>query len=250
MAGRLPTSQRAHPDHDQRECTSLVYEAQRDGVPNMLTRSVATLLIGTVAAVSLSAAPALGHSPARFYPDKYDKHHRRLKVYFTTDVPGGSFEARLLDGMRQWNNVGAKFKFLPQTTPRLFAPPHRCDRFPGGKHPGGRVEYQPLPAGVAGFTPQCKQRGKNRILFFVMYLNSTEKWYSGTADAPADRTDVWSIATHEFGHGTGFVGHFPRGGSLCGNSSAQQTMCQPYFQGTERQRTLESHDVHTFNGAY
>lgn len=216
---------------------------------SMLTRLVVVastvillLLVGT--------GSALAHSPARFYPGKYDTHHRRLKVYLTTDVPGGSFEARLIDGMRQWNDLGGNFRLLPQAHPRLFAPPRRCDRFPGGSHPGGRVEYTPLPTGIEGFTPRCKKKGDNRILFFTMYLNSTESWYSGTGDAPASRVDVWSIASHEFGHGTGWVGHYADGGTLCSNNSQEETMCPQYFSGTERMRTLGPHDAHTFRGAY
>jgi hypothetical protein len=35
-----------------------------------------------------------------------------------------------------------------------------------------------------------------------------------------------------------------------GNSSSRITMCSSIYTGTERQRTVAGHDIHTFNDAY
>ena len=75
-------------------------------------------------------------------------------------------------------------------------------------------------------------------------------WYSGTGDAPANDVDTWSVASHESGHATGFYGHLEYPSSICQNDSSMRTMCPVYHDGTERQRTLEDHDYHTFENAY
>jgi hypothetical protein len=75
-------------------------------------------------------------------------------------------------------------------------------------------------------------------------------WYTGTGDAPDCCFDVWSVATHEWGHMTAFFGHFDEGGSICPDDSSRHTMCPTIKAATERQRTLELHDYHTFEAAY
>jgi hypothetical protein len=72
---------------------------------------------------------------------------------------------------------------------------------------------------------------------------------------PAGRPDLASVATHEFGHASGWAHHYDDagvdpGGLICGNNSGQATMCATHYKGTARQRSLQTHDVHTFKAAY
>jgi hypothetical protein len=68
----------------------------------------------------------------------------------------------------------------------------------------------------------------------------------------ASRSDLRSVATHEFGHATGWSPHLddaqPR--SYCGNVPYQQTMCKTNYAGTTWQRTLGARDLRIFRGAY
>ncbi|HEX7169063.1 MAG TPA: hypothetical protein VF230_18945, partial [Acidimicrobiales bacterium] len=67
--------------------------------------------------------------------------------------------------------------------------------------------------------------------------------------------DVWAVASHEFGHVTGWGGeHYtpaPDAGVLCDEGSQQKhTMCPGIATSNQRMRTLEAHDIGTFNNAY
>jgi hypothetical protein len=83
----------------------------------------------------------------------------------------------------------------------------------------------------------------------MIHFDTSKPWYTGVGDAPATKYDLWSVSTHEFGHVTGFgmneaPDHFT--GTIC----PEQTMCGAASFGSENQRTLDTHDIHTFQGAY
>lgn len=40
-------------------------------------------------------------------------------------------------------------------------------------------------------------------------FDAAEDWYARTGNAPDDQPDLWSVATHEFGHAMG-AKHFKR----------------------------------------
>jgi hypothetical protein len=91
----------------------------------------------------------------------------------------------------------------------------------------------------------------SRRLSFNIEIDSADysTAYFGTRTPPSTRWDFWSVMTHELGHAMGF-GHLPGRESICRNYSGQNTMCPTYYPGTTRVRSLASHDLHTFDGAY
>jgi hypothetical protein len=89
-----------------------------------------------------------------------------------------------------------------------------------------------------------------------MQLDFAEAWWNeNDSNVPAARLDSESIATHEFGHAAGFgVGgnvpnHFESDGTIC-TGQPVQTMCPSFLFGSSYWRSLEGHDIHTFQGAY
>jgi hypothetical protein len=76
-------------------------------------------------------------------------------------------------------------------------------------------------------------------------------WYVGTGTPPLLQYDLWSIATHEFGHGTGWVGHwntpYP---AQCPGNGTDQTMCGTYYQANTFWRSLGTSDIETWHSAY
>jgi hypothetical protein len=82
------------------------------------------------------------------------------------------------------------------------------------------------------------------------------QWYrkADPDGIPNRRLDLQSVATHEFGHATGFYWHFndpgmnTGTGHVCngGATQADETMCQGLNRGTTEKRTLSDHDLHTF----
>jgi hypothetical protein len=86
-----------------------------------------------------------------------------------------------------------------------------------------------------------------------MKVDSAELWYAGTGATPNNHVDLWSIALHEAGHMTAWVHHldeFEYDPECATHDEFRPTMCKEYLLGTVRGRTLESHDVDTFDNAY
>lgn len=92
--------------------------------------------------------------------------------------------------------------------------------------------------------------------------NSSKTWYDGAGDAgdgdlglggscvfSACEFDFWSVASHEFGHTWNF-GHFSEDDAVCPNNDSRHTMCPNIYMGTERQRSLESHEISSFHAVY
>jgi hypothetical protein len=74
---------------------------------------------------------------------------------------------------------------------------------------------------------------------------------------PDGRIDLWSVASHEFGHAAGWTGrHYgkdedPERSSICNSGNVnRQTMCSIIYTGSESVRTLGRHDRHTFRRVY
>jgi hypothetical protein len=108
---------------------------------------------------------------------------------------------------------------------------------------------------ILGDTFDCPTTGTGSISKFWIRFdrdNASEfHWPGHTADDPPDGTyDGWALAAHEFGHATGFDGHIGSSTTYCDGSLDHHTMCPYILSGYARQRTLEVHDVNTFQSVY
>jgi hypothetical protein len=86
----------------------------------------------------------------------------------------------------------------------------------------------------------------------VRFDTSNRTWHVGSSSAPSGTSDFRGIAAHEFGHSTGFDGHFPNGGGTCASSptTSDNTMCSTFSGTGYHWRTLGSSDIAEFQAAY
>ena len=91
---------------------------------------------------------------------------------------------------------------------------------------------------------------------FRIKFNEDTPWYKDNGDPSNGQWDAISVAAHEFGHATGRTiggdgsGHFLESSTYCPADSGRHTMCPSTFDGTSWQRSLEAHDIDTFQNAY
>jgi hypothetical protein len=90
---------------------------------------------------------------------------------------------------------------------------------------------------------------------FDVVFNSALKWNMDHTKAPTiAQGDLYSVASHEFGHGMGHWTHWDQGpaadAKICVPGPTIHTMCSTHYPGTTSQRSLATHDVHTFTDAY
>jgi len=76
-------------------------------------------------------------------------------------------------------------------------------------------------------------------------------WHQGSSTSvPSNSYDLRSVLIHEFGHASGFAGHFSHSSITDCTGSDRNTMCSGLPKGTSYKRSLESHDKHTIANAY
>jgi matrixin len=211
-------------------------------------RAVATvLLFMSCTLASMSLRNATGHTAGTFYTDgKWPSNNLTVEWRFVSDFPSGTKRDRAQDGKQRWNAQSQPMSFNFESGQSDYAP------FPASSCPSQEqkdaLHYGPIDGanGVLAERFYCKS-GANWYTFQIKYDNA-ESWYSGSGTPGSSEYDFWSVSSHEFGHATGWRGHFDAGSTECG--SPHHTMCPTISQGSTSDRFLEVHDQHTFDNAY
>ncbi len=213
--------------------------------------------------LGLGGGVANAHPAANWYPTKWGPASLPIINWkFHTGFPTGAFRTRVLDGAGKWNAVQATaFTFTKLSTDNAqgYSVPANCASAPYMQEENV-VYYRSI--GAFGVTGTCMNSQGNIKYALVSFDSTGQNWYTGTGDPGAAQIDAHSVASHEFGHFTGFSGHFTTP-DICPivnpvNLDAWQTMCDgvvvltPFADdlGVKFRRTLEAHDKHTFDGAY
>jgi len=237
--------------------------------------SLLAALVASAAVVGvLAASAAAAHFSVNYYKDGvYNRDldaNGAFTYRFDSGFPGGRFRYRTNSGSRQWVRADGRGLFRG-----LLSRENDIDssKTPGGKVCPGpkrdgrynglvywlKLDGTPVKNNTLATVKRCfyvDETGKPiELASFFMWFDSSEPWYNGTGNAPSARVDMWSVATHEFGHASGFGygkrrQHFSRQMSFCGDVKSQESMCPVYFSGSERQRTIGWRDRHAFRAAY
>jgi hypothetical protein len=213
--------------------------------------SKVALLAASIAAVALLAPEASAHSGSSLFHGTWSASSRSaVPIYAESSLTGVAL-SRVLAGAKTWDNLGESLDFVSKGTKNLSRNP--CDRAVRGQN---LVRMGPLDGRGKDLAMTTVCRSGSTIVRFVTVFDSAEPWYTGTSTSvPRGRPDLWSVATHEFGHGAGWANHFDDPGiglgtGICGNILGQHTMCATHYSGTARQRSLGPHDVDTFRHLY
>ena len=220
-----------------------------------LHRRRAIALCSLALACVIITTTALGHS-ASTYPRKRPADNYRIDVHFNKSVPGGRTRSRIIDGAKVWNRLGRLHVFVPHR--KAISNHEACPDRDGdviGVVKWTRIDGDPEENDVLATNTNCKFASgpdKGKLSGFTQVYDSAQgSWYRGTGNAKPSRTDIWSVASHEMGHATGWRGHFKEEDeALCPSDPSRHTMCENTLRGTEMQRTPARHDKHTFKRVY
>jgi hypothetical protein len=211
----------------------------------MSTTVRVALVAAAAALLAALAGPAAAHPAGDFYVAKWPGS---AETYgYTPSVPSG-WRGAIDNGATAWSKVkGATLDIVHGADHASNYTYSTCSSGKTGVHAanlGG-------PNGTLGVTYTCwsgSQITQSNVVF-----DTSENWYTGTGTPSGSQADLWSVATHEFGHSTGFGQGAPNGhfsGSICTSNSKQQTMCPSHTLGSTWQRSLATHDKHTFTAEY
>lgn len=214
-------------------------------------------------AIAIWAPPSNAHSAADYYPS-YWQRDTSVNWRFEAGFPTDAYRSRVKDGIAQWNNLNQTMSFVQQAEANYsFSPLASCP----SNYQQNAMWWQLIDGkgGIYASTNRCFYNdGSNELYSANVVFDKEENWYTGTGDADDGfffciildcEIDVWSIASHELGHAAGFAGpydngHFDSNAPICEDNEDQHTMCPFYVRGSERVRTLEEHDWHTFSNRY
>ena len=219
-----------------------------------------SLLVPLVAALALPAPPVEGHAAGKFYGAEWID--RRVEWRFDNDFPRsrGARKA-VLKGSRQWNRAGARLGFRREERDREAGELDPCGQ-PRGTNfvQWGRIDG---PGGRLAVTATCTfgtGTGTREMYSFQMKFDSAESWHKDPSTQPEiGETDLWAVASHEFGHAGGRItggpdgeGHFGENSRFCPAllNERRHTMCPSNDFIGVFMRTLARHDIHTFRNAY
>jgi hypothetical protein len=221
---------------------------------------LAGLILGLLTALG---APVNAHSAANWYPLKWGAASLPAINYkFHTSV-GSAFRNRVEDADARWDAVQPSaftFNRLATDNPQ----PYSGSTVPCQNAPYAQEENVVYYRGISAFgeTARCANAQGNIKWTLVSFDSTGQSWYTGTGSPGSNQIDAFHTATHEFGHFTGFSPHFTAqdtcNTTLPLNLATWQTMCDAVQilspvgdeLGETFRRTLETHDKHTFDGAY
>lgn len=221
-----------------------------------MRRRAVLILSGALGVLMLTSTPvSADHAPS--YGPSWQTYILPIR-HFTPSVSAGQWRDRISNGMDQWNALGETLQYRTSVTDKSNRDPrtscagdgiitmHRFNLDGGG--------------GLAGFSGYCYfpsgGTSVGRQSAWIIF-DSSEEWCLGTGDCydgvagtgvGAD-VDLWSIASHEWGH-VGALGHYLGTDTVCGNNDSHATMCPSTRPGTERDRSLQSHDSASYRLRY
>ena len=118
----------------------------------------------------------------------------------------------------------------------------------------------PQDGEALGVTTYCVfANHPNTLYWFKIKMNTDAPWAWGSETLTFAKYDLQSAIAHEFGHATGRAkggvgsGHFGESWDVCPdypNNGNRHTMCPAVESGTTVMRSLEQHDIDTFNQGY
>lgn len=229
----------------------------------MMTRTRRWLLLltaATAAVAGLAVQPAQAHTTGAYYP-LWWQVDQRPDLRLTTSWPAGAHRDRVNDAVAQWNGRGQPMSFdrgYDRSNVNINVCP-TSNELP--------MTWTDIPdgQGAIAYFQGCSYAGTTRLSGGNIVFDSSRKWYTGTGDAGdgflnlfssvGGEYDLWSTLTHELGHATGFNGPFEEGHlnpdeDICDDNGGQHTMCPGLKPGTERKRSTELHEEHTFDARY
>lgn len=227
-------------------------------------RAAMTIATSLVLLLVLLAPIAKAHTPENWFYAQWNAPvlggPALVQYGFAPSFPSSSaWETRVNNGSSVWTNRSAGDLTFQSTGDLATEPdrdPCRTTTDPNSVHYAyidGNSGTNTLAATAVCYSTATSAAGQGRMLRFSMTYDSGNTFYTGTGQPSSSQVDLYSVASHEFGHAAGGWGaHWDQQGqaSLCPTHSGRHTMCSTLEPGTNFMRSLNTHDAHTFETQY
>jgi hypothetical protein len=210
-------------------------------------RAASDLLAAAAVACIITVALASAHQKGDFYPAYWEDNPVTWR--FKQEFDAENFRDRVKDGAHAWNELAGNLRFEHLIGDASGWTATDCPGYMKNAIHIGNIDGG---GNTLARTYTCYDSGGSYVFIESKQIkfDDGENWHTaGSNDVSSLEYDALGLSVHEFGHATGWHGHFAEGGELC-EAGVKHTMCPVIHRGSAAWRTLEEHDRHTFNYAY
>lgn len=210
--------------------------------------AAASFLAGVLLSVPLGAG---AHDPAVWYPKEWPADRTYSIGYLHSHIRLSGGVTQIHSGPDGWNAAAGNWFDMTHGTDdsTVTWAGNGCDTAPTNAI---WVISRSLPDGTLGTESTCVSSTAivRSVISFDDDFSTT--WYFGSSTSvPSGEHDFLSVSVHEFGHASGFAGHWSSTDSSTNcSTTSRHTMCSGLPTGTSYKRSLEFHDIHVIEAAY
>lgn len=238
-----------------------------------MRRIHAAVVIGAMAGLLFSVAPATAHDYSTYFENTWDTEfedcqfiifdcttrYRNIEYYRIGVFTGGQLN-RVTQAAAE---TSAVHEFVNLTTEGFAGSLNTCDgdyQYNMSTVRWEQMGWDPNGGNVLATATTCTLASNSEIVFFEISYNrgaddaGVFSYVDGSSTPPTDEYHFIGTAMHEFLHGVGFgtggatAQHFNQS-SICTDDDTRHIMCQHAIPGVNR-GSPRVHDAHTTSDAY
>ncbi len=196
------------------------------------------------------SGPALPvYSSADFYHWQWSPQSRSpLSWSFTNSVPS-AWRFPISTAARSWNAERRSLQYAAPDGDVSTYPPRGCDTKQLDTNGVHRTSLDG-PNGIVATTYSCIDATTAEAVSIQVVIDADDRWFTGNTPSAPGEYDLIGAVAHEFGHATGWEGHYAPHDPRCTSSAHPERMCPALATGSTAWRTTGLTDKAVFGSAY
>jgi hypothetical protein len=184
-----------------------------------------------------------------FYHWRWSPGSRSAVPWRFTDSVPASWRTPISQAAASWN---AEQRSLQYAHPGSDLPAYRAQGCGGQQLENNGVHRAALdgPSGIVATTFACIDTSTAQAVSIQIVVDAAERWFTGAGPSLPGEYDLLGAVAHEFGHATGWEGHYAAHDPRCADTAHAERMCPALAPGSTGWRVTGVTDRSIFDSAY